>query len=116
MYQIVDVPDHVADLPEQTGTKPKFWFQDNHSDNYLFKEGRSKAGDDWSEKVASDLCGLLELPHVAYELAVWRGRRGVVCQNFVPEGGQLVHGNELLARIVTGYQPNSTVVIWRSLR
>jgi hypothetical protein len=105
MYQIINVPDDVANLPEQTGTKPKFWFQDENSVNYLFKEGRSRTGDDWSEKVASELCGLLELPHVAYELAVWRGKRGVVCQNFVPEGGRLVHGNELLARIVTGYQP-----------
>ena len=28
----------------------------------------------------------------------------MVCQSFVPEGGRLVHGNELLARIVTGYR------------
>jgi len=79
MYEVVDVPDDIADLPEQTGTKPKFWFQDGNAVNYLFKEGRSRTGDDWSEKVASELCGLLELPHVAYELAVWRGKRGVIC-------------------------------------
>lgn len=29
----------------------------------------------------------------------------MVCQSFIPEGGRLVHGNELLARIVTEYQP-----------
>lgn len=105
MYQIINVADHVANLPEQIGTKPKFWFQGDDSVNYLFKEGRPRTGDDWSEKVASELCGLLALPHVVYELAVWRSERGVVCRTFVPEGGRLVHANELLAKVVSGYEP-----------
>ena len=100
MYQIIGVPDHAADLTEQLGTKPKFWFQGG---NYLFKEGRPGTGDDWSEKVASELCDLLGLPHAIYELAVWRGKRGVVGANFVPQGGYLVHGNELLAEVVSEY-------------
>jgi hypothetical protein len=103
MYQIIDVPDHVANLPEQTGTKPKFWFQGENSINYLFKEGRPGTGDDWSEKVASELCDLLGLPHAVYDLAVWRGKRGVVCPIFVPEGGRLVLGNELLAKVHSEY-------------
>jgi hypothetical protein len=52
MYQIITVPDDAADLTEQLGTKPKFWFQGDNSVNYLFKEGRPGTGDDWSEKVA----------------------------------------------------------------
>jgi hypothetical protein len=100
MYQNISVPDHAADLTEQLGTKPKFWFQGGA---YLFKEGRPGTGDDWSEKVASELCNLLGLPHAIYELAVWRSKRGVVCANFVPQGGHLVHGNELLAEVVSEY-------------
>jgi hypothetical protein len=103
MYQIISVPDHAANLPEQLGTKPKFWFQGENSVNYLFKEGRPGTGDDWSEKVASELCNLLGLPHADYDLAVWKGKRGVVCPTFVPEGGRLVHGNELLAEAVSEY-------------
>jgi hypothetical protein len=103
MYQIIKVPDHAAHLPEQLGTKPKFWFQGENSVNYLFKEGRPNTGDDWSEKVASELCDFLGLPHAVYKLAVWRGRRGVICPSFVPEGGRLVHGNELLAEVVAEY-------------
>jgi hypothetical protein len=102
MYQIINVPDHAADLPEQLGTKPKFWFQGENSVNYLFKEGRPNTGDDWSEKVASELCDFLGLPHAVYDLAVWKGRRGVVCPSFVP-GGRLVHGNELLGEVVAEY-------------
>jgi len=105
MYRIINVADRAANLPEQIGTKPKFWFQGDDLVNYLFKEGRPGTGDDWSEKVASELCDLLALPHVVYEFAAWRGKRGVVCKNFVPEGGRLVHGNELLAQVVMGYQP-----------
>lgn len=103
MYLIIEVPDDAVNLHEQLGTKPKFWFQGENSANYLFKEGRPDTGDDWSEKVASELCDLLGLPHAMYDLAVWKGRRGVVCPTFVPEGGQLIHGNELLAEIVSEY-------------
>jgi hypothetical protein len=103
MYQIISVPDHAANLTEQLGTKPKFWFQGKDSGNYLFKEGRLGTGDDWSEKVASELCDLLGLPHAVYDLAVWRGKRGVVCPTFVPEGGLLVPGNELLAEVISEY-------------
>jgi hypothetical protein len=103
MYQIISVPDSAANLTEQLGTKPKFWFQGKNSVNYLFKEGRPGTGDDWSEKVASELCDQLGLPHAIYDLAVWRGKRGVICPTFVPEGGRLVPGNELLAEIVSEY-------------
>src|SRR5713101_7001037 len=103
MFRIITVPDQAASLTEQLGTKQKFWFRDAESHRWLFKEGRPNTGDDWSEKVASELCELIDLPHVSYDLAVWKGRKGVVSRRFVPEGGQLVHGNELLARRVREY-------------
>ena len=70
---------------------------------YLFKEARWGTGEDWSEKVACELCHLLGLPHVHYDLAIWKHRRGVVCPMFVPGDGQLVHGNELLVHLLPGY-------------
>jgi hypothetical protein len=97
------VPDHAAEAIEQLGTKPKFWFRSDDGGDYLFKETRAHTGEDWSEKVASELCGLLGLPHVEYDLAVWKGKRGVVSRTCVPVGGQLIHGNELLAKMVSEY-------------
>jgi hypothetical protein len=103
VYPVVTVPENVANAAEQLGTKRKFWFQGTDSVKYLFKEARPGTGEDWAEKVASELCELLSLPHATYDLAEWKGRRGVATPNFVPEGAKLVMGNELLARIVAKY-------------
>jgi hypothetical protein len=104
MYDIVTVPELASDLPEQLGTKPKFWFRDSNEQQTLFKEGRPNTGENWAEKVACELAGLLGVPHAHYDLAIWRGRVGVVSPSFVPKNGRLILGNELLARMVPGYE------------
>ena len=80
MYPIIVVPDEAGDILEQLGTKRKFWFSDEHSDRYLFKQNRSEGegatGEDWSEKIVSELCALLDMPHAEYELATWKGQHG----------------------------------------
>jgi hypothetical protein len=65
--------------------------------------GRPGTGENWAEKVACELSGLLDLPHAHYDFAVWRGQRGVLSPTIVPPDGRLVMGNELLAAIHTGY-------------
>lgn len=100
MFPVITVHDDAADLQEQLGTKPKFWFGDKPS---LFKEIREGTGEDWSEKVACELAELLGIPHAKYDLGLWKGRRGVVCDSFLPVGSRLIHGNELLAKIVPHY-------------
>jgi hypothetical protein len=107
MYPVITVPDEAGDILEQLGTKPKFWFSDEHSHRYLFKLNRSEdegaTGEDWSEKVASELCALLGLPHAQYEFAIWKGQSGVVSRSFAPSGGRLVAGNEVLVHLAKGY-------------
>src|SRR5262245_39120895 len=107
MYPVIVVPDEAGDILEQLGTKPKFWFSDEHSNRYLFKlnrsEGEGATGEDWSEKVVSELCELLGLPHADYEFATWKGQHGVVSRIFVPSGGRLVAGNEVLVRLDKSY-------------
>jgi hypothetical protein len=107
MYPIVTVPDEAGDILEQLGTKPKFWFIDEHSDTYLFKQNRSEGkdatGEDWSEKVVSEICSLLDIPHAQYEFAMWKGRYGVVSRSFVPPGGTWIAGNEVLVQIDKEY-------------
>lgn len=102
MYRIVQLPDDAPDLPEQLGTKAKFWYTQKDIP-YLFKQGRPTTGENWSEKVACELCELLALPHADYNFAVWREQRGVVSPSMVPENGRLILGNELLGRVYTNY-------------
>ncbi len=96
MYPIIEVLIQNADAYEQLGTKPKFWYRDADGQTCLFKESRPDTGEHWAEKVACELCELLGIPHAHYELAHFQGARGVISPNFVPESGDLIHGNELL--------------------
>jgi hypothetical protein len=98
-FAIVTVPPDGAGQLEQLGTKPKFWFDSNTK---LFKAGRDGTGENWAEKVCAEIASLLGLPHATYELAVWKQTRGVVTPTFVPSGARLVHGNELIGRVVSG--------------
>ena len=102
-FIIYNISGFTQDQDEQRGTKEKFWFwfEDRQ---LLFKVGRENTGDNWAEKVASELCELIRLPHAEYELAVWRKVKGVVSKTFVPPGAQLRLGNELLATIMPGYE------------
>lgn len=98
-----------ASSNETLGSKYKFWFYHEELGRCLYKQSRPNLGEDWAEKVASELCKLLGLPHAVYELAsTWKGDRGVVSPNFLPQGGTLVHGNELLSSIVPNYPAFAT--------
>ncbi|PAX58306.1 HipA-like protein [Brunnivagina elsteri] len=94
---------------ETLGSKYKFWFHHEEFGRCLYKQSRENLGEDWAEKVASELCKLLGLPHAIYELAsTWEGSRGVISPNFLPQRGTLVHGNELLSSIVQNYPAFAT--------
>jgi hypothetical protein len=107
MYPVIEVPPEASELTETLGTKPKFWFTDPSMGLSLYKEGRPGSGEHWSEKIAAELATLIGVPHAVYELAHWKERHGVVSPTFVPHGGRLVLGNELLARFVRDYASNA---------
>lgn len=100
MFPILQLPDE-ADFPEQMGTKFKFWYQDPTLGRVLFKEGRPGTGENWAEKLACELALMLGIPHAHYDLAEWRGKLGVCSHSFIPQGGRLIHGNELLGGKLT---------------
>lgn len=108
-FPIVSIPDNVLRFFEQVGTKPKFWFADPvprttpFKEEMLFKEARPQTGEDWAEKIVSELCVVLGLPHAQYDLAVWQGRSGVVSRSFIPKQGRLELGNELLVQRIPEY-------------
>lgn len=101
--------DYELSSNEMMGSKYKFWFQHEQLGCCLYKQARQNLGEDWAEKVASELSDLLGLPHATYHLAeTWEGNRGVVSPNFLPPGGTLVHGNEILTPIVPNYPTSAT--------
>ncbi|MEX0792045.1 MAG: hypothetical protein WD045_02845 [Pirellulaceae bacterium] len=106
-YPIRKVERSQAKAFEPIGSKPKFWFREGPRE-LLFKADDRGTGEDWAEKITCELCRLLGLPHVEYELAteVRDGSDflpGVVCENMSPRPTNLALGNELLFEIDPGY-------------
>jgi hypothetical protein len=100
VFNVVRVDSTKAEALEPLGTKRKFWFTDANGRRMLFKAEDRRTGEDWAERVACELCGLLGLPHVYYDLATESAgdRPGVVCENCAPPPTSLVLGNELLLK------------------
>lgn len=86
MFPIVTVPNDAGGSIEQLGTKYKFWFDGKRR---LYREGRPGTGKNWAEKIACEICALLDLPHAHYDFARWRTREGVVTESLVPKGCRL---------------------------
>jgi hypothetical protein len=70
---------------------------------WLFKFARPNTGEDWAEKISAELAGLLGMPHATIELATFEGKRGSASPTFVPDDADLIHGNEILAGHILGY-------------
>lgn len=51
-----------ASSNETLGSKYKFWFYHEELGRCLYKQSRENLGEDWAEKVVSELCELLTLP------------------------------------------------------
>nr|VFJ94518.1 MAG: HipA-like C-terminal domain-containing protein [Candidatus Kentron sp. LFY] len=102
MFPIITPDDSVSESHEQLGTKEKYWLRIDDQ-LHLFKIGRPGTGENWAEKIAAELAGLLGLPHAHYDLATWRGEKGVLTPSIQPKGGLLVLGNESLAAVYADY-------------
>lgn len=100
MFEIKRIDRTLRAADEPLGSKPKFWFFEGDR-QFLFKAEERGTGEDWAEKVTCQLCELLGLPHVHYELAaeydgdkcIWPG---VVCETCAPQPPYLILGNQLL--------------------
>lgn len=106
-YPILAVPPDSLLADEALGSKPKFWFR-RDGQRWLFKEARENTGEDWAEKVAAEIAHRLAISAAEVELAECKGRRGCASRSFVAtrQGEELIHGNEILAGQVLGYDPN----------
>jgi hypothetical protein len=105
-YPILRVlPDEVV-RDEPLGSKTKFWF-DQRGHRSLFKQPREGTGEDWAEKVAGEIATRIGVSAATIDLAVYEGQRGSASLSFVDRsaGEALIHGNEILAGNVVGYDP-----------
>ncbi|PWD83756.1 HipA domain-containing protein [Ignatzschineria cameli] len=128
-YPIIDISNFQFSDNEQLGSKKKSWFIDPDGNEFLFKSIMSldknnivqkREGEDWAEKITSELANVLQLPSAQYDLAIYKGERGVISKNFLREACdnpdeyeliQLILGNELIENPQRHYknQPISRV-------
>lgn len=108
MYPIHDISEYEPEIYEALGTKSKFWLNDRHGNSILFKSNTcldkqgneiERPGEDWAEKIACEIAAELGIPHAHYELATHNGQIGVITNNFVAEGCNMILGNFLLSRL-----------------
>jgi hypothetical protein len=98
---------------EQLGSKSKFWYANDRSERWLFKfareitPGGELTGEDWAEKLGAEIAAAVHISAAHVELAECRGRRGSSSKLFLSsESESLVHGNEILAGMIDGYDQN----------
>lgn len=104
LYPVVDIPADAREDIEQLGSKPKFWVTLDQQ-RWLFKEARPNTGEDWAEKLAAEIAKHIGMRAAEVELATYVGKRGCISKNFIQTqiGEALVHGNEVLAVKIKGY-------------
>ena len=110
-YPVVEVQaEWLLDEPEEEmGSKRKFWYREEEDgSDWLFKFPRPDTGEHWAEKIAAEVANLLGIPHAPVELARFGNDRGSTSESFTPKGYELVHGNQLLERVVFDYNPDLT--------
>ncbi|MCO6045070.1 hypothetical protein NG895_14260 [Aeoliella sp. ICT_H6.2] len=106
-YPTTRVDRSRRDQLESLGSKPKFWFRDGQK-RLLFKADDRGTGEDWAEVIACELCKLIGMPHVHYDLATeYDGEKpvlpGVICENMAPPPRSLVLGNQMLLSLDPSY-------------
>ena len=110
-YGIIKVEASWTIKDEPMGSKEKFWVRRPVDDQpWLFKFSRVNngvaTGEHWAEKLAAEFARLLGIPHARVELATFDDRLGCLSRSFEELNDpqvELVHGNELLAGIIEGY-------------
>ena len=106
-YKILEVQSDWQIAVEEMGSKEKFWYR-NPDPDWLFKFPQCNTGQHWAEKIAAEVADQLGTLHAKVELAEFQGKRGSVTESFVRPGQVLVHGNQMLRRVVHGYDPEKT--------
>ena len=115
LFPVIDVTEWELVENEVLGANPKSWVRRpgggrDRQDDWLFKPivvppstGRTQ-GENWAEKIVSELGVLLGAPCASVELASRSGVPGSISRNVVPPGWDRVLGSELLAATEPSYR------------
>lgn len=107
-FRVIQITAEMIRADEQMGSKDKFWVElpdQQGGGRWLFKEPRSTPGniEHVAEKLAQEIASLLKVPCARIELGEFGQRRGTLSRSVLGEGESLVHGNEIIAGRVDGY-------------
>lgn len=113
-YPIMQVNPEWMLQREEMGSKTKFWYQplvdhekasDTEDTMWLFKYPQPHTGQHWAEKIAAEVAALLGIYHARVEFAEFQEHQGSATESFARGGRSLYHGNQVLERVVHGYDP-----------
>lgn len=110
-FDRVDVSSWRIQHDEPGGIDEELWLTAPDGRDWLFKPITEHEqlgfieGEDWSEKVSSEMGALLGVPCAKVELAVWRDRQGSISLDLKPPGWQLQPGSVLLPETAQDYIP-----------
>ena len=111
LFSVLDADAWPLASTESSGGDEKQWVEGQAGSLWLFKPRTEQAnwsqGEDWAEKITSELAVLLGVPAARVELAVRDGRRGSLSLSLRPAGWELQHGALLLGELLPGYEPRS---------
>jgi hypothetical protein len=114
-FKQVDVSSWRVRDEEPAGDDEKVWLTAPDGRDWLFKPVTEHErlglvqGEDWSEKLSSEMAVLLGVPCAKVELAVRRGRQGSISLDLKPAGWELQPGSVLLADTAQDYIPGDRI-------
>ena len=84
---------------ENAGRSDKFWILDEDGNKIvLFKEPINRDGDElYAELIQEEICNVLNIPTAHYDLAIFRGVKGVISYNFLTNNDTYYSGFDLIA-------------------
>ena len=101
-YPVIQISQPALE-EERLGSKEKFWFRDDNGTSWLFKYPRGGSGEHWAEKIAAEVGALIGVRCAEVQLAKYQDDLGVQSRSFAEPGWLKVHGNEIMAEAVGGY-------------
>ncbi|MEO7298007.1 MAG: HipA domain-containing protein [Verrucomicrobiota bacterium] len=107
-FAIFQITETMILQDEPMGSKDKVWCQlpkELGNGRWLFKKPRQQKEniEHLTEKIAAEIAPLIQLPCARVELAEFGDVRGSISLDVRSEGEVLVHGNEIIAGRVLGY-------------